>query len=59
MAVIGFLVCSSNRLMVLEDVALVRSQRGSIRKWALSHRMLYLQSGAKLILIGWCHVIEN
>lgn len=59
MAVIGFLVCSSTRLMVLEEVALVRSQTGSIRKWAFSHRMLYLQSRAKLILIGWCDVIEN
>lgn len=56
---IGFLLCSSNRLMVLEDIALVRSQTGSIRKRAFGHRMLYVQSGAKLILIGWCDVIEN
>lgn len=52
MAMICSLVCSSNRLMFLEDIALVKSQTRSIQKWAFSNRILSLQSVANIILLG-------
>ena len=59
MAMICFLIILTDSCLGKTLIALVKSQMYSVRRWAFNVRILYLQSLASLIILGYWDVIET